>query len=686
MKRFLSFVMLFVILLSCCACASEDTAATTAPAATEPAADEQLVKDELKMSPEELYGHIDQTQPVDGVYKIWSIVGVEQIAKHPDAKFEVLCHMDLEGATLAPVPEFTGEIDGANWTIKNFTVKGDGENFGFFAVNKGNVHNVTIEDVTFQPGANAKNIGAWAGINEGKLLRCYANNSTLNVSAAAADAACGALVGTNLGSLGNMGGEVYLEFTAPGAAKVGGLVGVAKGGVNEYLQNDGKVTVTGANKMVGLFAGEATDTVFQTCVWRGEDNSQDGKLFINFTGNPDDDELVVADDALWRDNGCIEPLSDEIMAVRNKAVKAMGDLATVEWRVTQDLVHTCTCQLSGCHGTYSDQYLYIGLPYNHKSSSLARFTYIQNEDKTVADWFYDLPSYDGFDIYIGADCSSMVQQAWWTVSNTTNTMNTSYIPAAYGKGTIPVGDYTCDFELKTETREGVKTTFTAQYLEATDYQVMMESYAAMRPGDAIVNRVAAGGHTQMCASFPVIVRDQNGDISAEYSYALFHEEGGTSNQADEPNGILSNCSYNDQYTFGYLYSTCYVPVTTIELLTGKQDPVEATLEGKVDGYSGMFTGRVHTNYHLDYVKLTITNSKGEEVLDHPMFTSCQRTSEYGGNYFTARMYTDWFDMAEFANIMTITPLEKGESYSYKITACPATFDQIVVHEGQFTYG
>ena len=676
MKRFFSVLMLIAILLSCCACAKKaEPEASTAP----------IVQDALKMSPEELYGHIDESQPVDGVYKIWSIKGIEQLAKTPNATFEVLCHIDLEGATLAPVPEFTGEIIGGNWTIKNFTVAGDGENFGFIAVNKGNVHNLTIENVTFQPSASAKNIGAWAGINEGKFTRCYANASTMTVEAAGAGAACGGFIGTNSGKLANMDGKVDLVFTASGDAFVGGLVGVAKGGGAEYLKNDGKLVITGQNKTVGLFAGDAAETVFLNCVFRGEDNSQDGKLFTNFTGNADDDELVVAENGLWRDNGCIEPLPDNVMAVRMKVVNAMYDLVTVQWRVKQDLVHSCTCQLSGCHGTYSANYLYIGMPYNHKSSSLARFTYCQNEDKTMADWFYDLPALDGFDIYMGTDCSSCVQQAWWTVSNSTDTHNTTDIPAANGCGTIAVGNYTSDFKLTQTTRNGVKTYYTAEYLEATDYQVMMESYAAVRPGDAIVNKVEAGGHTQMIASFPVIVRDQKGEINAEYSYVLLHEEGGSSNQANEAEGILSTCSSYDYTPFAMLYNDCYIPVTCEELLTGELEPVEAYLEGACDGYSGMFTGRVHTNYHLDYVKLTIINEKGEEVLDHPQFTTAQKSADYGGNYFTGRMYTDWMDMSDFAAIMSRTQLPKGK-YTYKVTACPATFDQIVVHEGSFTIG
>ena len=134
-----------------------------------------------------------------------------------------------------------------------------------------------------------------------------------------------------------------------------------------------------------------------------------------------------------------------------------------------------------------------------------------------------------------------------------------------------------------------------------------------------------------------------------------------------------------------LYNDCYIPVTCEELITGELEPVEAYLDGKVDGYSGMMTGRVHTNYHLDYVKLTIINEKGEEVLDHPQFTTAQKSADYGGNYFTGRMYTDWMDMSDFANILSITELSAG-NYTYKVTACPATFDQIVVHEGSFSIG
>ena len=673
MKKLMSVFLLIAVLVSLCACQTNNQEAASA-ATLDPA------------SAEAMYGHIDQSQKIDGVYKIWNAEGVKNIANHPDGKFELLCDVDMEGAVLAPIgadKPFTGELNGALYNIRNFTVQGGNEeSFGFIGVNKGKVSNLLLDQVTFVPGSNAKNIGAMSGVNEGTIDHCTITGGTMTVEKAENNASCG-VIGTNTGTLNNLSCTVDLVYQAEGAANVGGLVGTAKGGQVKNVENHGALTISGTNKTVGLFAGSAEDMVFADCVFGGDDNSMGGKLFTNFTGN-EDDELIVAANAKWRDNGCIEPLSEKVMAVREKTVKAMYDLCTVEWRVPRDLVHTCYCQLSGCHGAYSDQYTYYGAPYNHKSCSVSRINYCLNEDRTIQDWFYDLDSYDGFDIYIGSDCSSTVQQAWWAVSNSTNTGNTSGIPAAYGKGTIAVGDYKCDFELKKETRDGVTKTWTAQYIEATEEQVMLESYAAMRPGDAVVSHYKEGGHTRMVATFPVIIRDQEGKIDPVYSYVLMHEQGST--WFDEEKMITSSCKTNEKYTFASLYGNAYVPVTCEELLTGELEPAQAELLDGCEGYAGMFTGKVQANYHLDYVKVTVTDEAGNVVMDHPIFPTAQKADDYGNGYFTGRSYTDSMYMADFAAALTKVKFQEGKNYQYTITASLATFEQIVVHEGSFHFG
>jgi len=668
MKKLTSVILLIAVLFTFCCCGKDQTASGTED--PDPNAAQ--------------YGHIDQTKPIDGVYQIWNAEGVKNMINHPDGKFQILCSIDMEGAVLAPIPEFTGSVDATTCVISNFTVQGgDGESFGFFAVNRGTVSNFTIENVTFIPGEDAKHIGSVAGTNEGTLNRCVVSG-TLEVTKAAENAACGSVAGVNTGSITNTAATVDLVCSAPDNANVGGIVGTAKGGKVEYVESHGVLTVTGDNKAVGLFAGSATDVIFKDCVFGGADNSLDGKLFTNFTGDPDDDELVVAEEGRWRDNACIEVLPENVQALRNKVVKAMYDVKSITWTVTNDRTHSCTCQLTTCHGTYSTGYTYQSVPYNHKMTSYRKAMYCLNEDNTLKDWIYEVDAFDGFDIYFGTDCSGAVQMAWWSVSNSTNIRATDQIMPAYGNGTIPVGDYQCDFKMTKQTRNGVNTLYTAEYLEANSEQVIYDAYASTHPGDIMVNRIATGGHTRMVAAEPVVVRDQEGNIDPVYSYVLMHDQGGE--HVDEENKLITFGKINWKFTFAELYGTAYLPVTCEELLTGEMETPEATLEGSCDGFGGMFTGTVKTNYHLDAVTLTITDSDGNMVLEHPMFVSAQKYNDYGNNYYTGRSYTDSYDLSNFATVMTRVPLEQGKSYSYNITANLATFDDIVVHEGEFTYG
>lgn len=665
MKKFIAIVLLIAVLLSCCACGGKKNDET------DPVLDPS--------SNEAKFGHIDQTVLIDGRYKIWNAEGVKNMVNHPDATFEILCSIDMEGAVLTPIAEFTGKINGGGFVISNFTLQGgDEENFGFVTVNKGSIQKFLIQDVTFLPGSGAKNVGSLAGVNDGKILRCTVSG-TMAVENAVDGANCGNLVGSNTGEIANTVCGVDMTVNCAGKANVGGIVGTTNGGTIEFVDVNGAVTVTGGQATTGLFAGQAADVVLTKCAFVGADNSLDGKLFTNFTGNADDDEAAVIVSAVWRDNGFHEPLSENVQALRDKVVEAMYNLGTVEWYVKEDVVHSCTCQLSACHGTYNHLYTNYGVPYNHKSSSLARFLYCQEEDtKMMKDWFYEVPSFDGYDIYIGTDCSASVEQAWWTVSNSVNFWTTHYMMPAESMGTIPVGDYTCDFKLTGS------PLLTQKYIDATDEQVMYESYAQLRKGDAYVYLIKEGGHTRMAAEDAVVVRNQDGTINPDYSYVISHEQGMPTVNTEER--TYSSWRINYKYTFANLYFDTAIPVTCEELLTGEMEPVEATLEGGCDGYVGMITGTVKTNYQLDRVQLQITDSQGNAVLDHPMWVSSQKFDDWGGNAMNTRSFNTSYDLANFAMILSTLSLEKGESYNYTLTAYLSTYDNIVVHEGNFVYG
>ena len=176
MKKYICVMLLISVLLSCCACgAKKDT--TPAPVATlDP------------LSNEAKFGHIDQTQPQDGVYKIWNAEGVKYMLTLRDAQIEILCDIDMGGALLEPMAEFSGSLTGGNFTISNFTVEGTGENVGLIGINKGSISNLQLQNVVVKSGTKAKYIGFVAGINEGTISRC-APSGQLLVEAAAYAAA-----------------------------------------------------------------------------------------------------------------------------------------------------------------------------------------------------------------------------------------------------------------------------------------------------------------------------------------------------------------------------------------------------------------------------------------------------------------------------------------------------------------
>ena len=683
MKKWIALLLLLAVLISCCACAGDpaNNNETTEPSAeaTEEVTEAAQSGQPATPTPEELYGHIDQTKPMDGVYKIWNKDGVLNMANDPAGSFEILCDIDMEGATVAPIGSvsqpFTGSIKGGNYTISNFTVSGGADGaFGFVAVNQGKIRNVVMDNVTFQPDAAAKEIGPLAGINEGQLTNCVITNGTMAVEASAADANVGGIVGTNTGEISISKITVDVTCSAPGVANVGGVAGYAEGGELKFVDANGALVITGENKTVGLYAGTAKNVEFNTIAFVGSANTLNGELFTNFAGS---EENVVAEDCLWRDNDK-EEISPEARALREKVVQAIYDLGTVQWKVRQDVTHSCYCQLSSCHGSYSTQYTYYGVPYNHKCSPTARMEYCIDEEGYLKDWVYDLESLDGFDMYFGTDCTGAVLQAWWTVSNSVNFYNTGSMGPYYDLGTLPVGDYVWDIPMSSKN-------WTDSYIEANDEQTMYEAYGQLRAGDAYVYRIDVGGHARMAAEDAVVVRDQQGLINPEYSYVICHEQG-ASWRNDETKEI-STFRLNYKYTFANLYYDWTIPVTCEELLTGEMEPVECYLEGGCDGYAGMFTGMVKANYCLISVDIHLTDSQGNVILSKPMFcTSTSKYTEFGSNDVTSRSLTLDYDMGYFASCLRDIQFEQGETYSYTFTANLTTGDSIQIKDGQFVYG
>lgn len=712
MKKYISILILFAIMLSCCACAAEEAKETTtsmaATAATEATGDEtaegsaENVKiptyEEIlaqieaeaeagKMDPEKLYGTINQLEPVDGIYKVWSEVGVQNMADHPDATFELLCNIDMKGATVRPIgteeKPFTGEIMGRNCTISNFTLEASDDGYlGFVGVNNGTITNLMLEKANFVSKENTKYMGAIAALSTKEISRCSVKECTMDASKAADGAVCGGIVGAITGNVVNSSTDVDLTYTASGSATIGGIAGRCENGTIEFTETYGMLEIAGDNKTSGLIAGQATGMNFLTVAFLGERNQENGQLLSDYFGAQ---ENVTYETVLVRDNGR-EALPENVQKLRDRAVQEMYDMGMVEWHTTQNLYHDCTCLLTVCHGNYVPGKLHVGIPYNHKGGSLERFNYIIDENGAVKDDFYDMESFDGFDAYIGNDCSTSLLHAYWTISNTANFIRCGYMKpnqdgTANSYGVIMVGEYNITNGID-EDGKAYTSSYTDPYVRANGAQTMFEAYAQMRKGDAYYSTTKDGGHTRMAAEDPVVVRDENGQINGQYSYVMSHEQGAPA--VTDP--YFHTWRLNYKYTFQQLYMSWKIPVTIEELLTGEMEPVECTMEGGLDGKFGMTTGTIKSNYFLDSVNLVIKDSQGNEVFNHIMWATVDRFADANSNDNGIRNYNDQYDMAGFVNALQTVQLELGESYTYTVTAGLGTKDKIVVKEGSFTNG
>lgn len=677
MKKLMSVIMLLAVLLSCCACDNQKTAQS---AETEP------VETTLDLSsPEAMYGHIDQNTPIEGIYKIWNKDGVLAMADHLDGSFEILCNIDMEGATLRPIGSadqpFTGTFNGAFYTISNFTLQGGEEaDFGFIAVNQGTVRDLLLKDVTYIPGTNAKNIGTLVGDNQGTVIRCTLTG-TMTVEAAAEGANIGALVGCTTGSVKNSATTTDLLVTAPGSANVGGIAGSVNGGTVEYIDTDGTLDVTGSNKTVGLIAGESKDIVYTYCAFIGASNTIDGVLFDNFTGT-EDDELVVAHDSVRRDNSR-EPLPENIKNLRDQVVQKMYDMGTIVWHVDRELYHDCKCGTSStCNGVYDPSTTYIGMPYKHGNGSLTSFTQVfLDENNYVQDWVYDMDARNGYDSYMGSMCSSAANMAFWQVSNSIEFMSSQpSLPFYYpNHGCIPVGEGWWEDVVFDSNKH-----LTQQYIDNCTEQEFYEVLAQTWHGDGMTQGMEAGYHTVMTASDPVVVRDQQGNIDGVKSYIMTHEQGGGGGYNEELR-TWTSWGIWEKNTFAKIRDDGFLPFRCEEFITGEMEPEYCEMLDNPGGYLGMFTGTVKGNYFLESVTLTITDSKGNVVLDKVNFPKAGKFDD-ANTKSTSLCYIDSYDMAYFAAPLQTLQLTPGETYSYKVSAHQAPGFDYVVFEDSFTYG
>ena len=212
--------------------------------------------------------------------------------------------------------------------------------------------------------------------------------------------------------------------------------------------------------------------------------------------------------------------------------------------------------------------VYGGFPYLHGSGNVYRMLEYYDEETGEV----NMAEAGKNQRFFGNFCS--YGSAWGfsrVVNSASHKLTQDMVPK---NGYIPLGSYKMNLNLK-EFPENE----TVAICNDNGKQVMYESYALLKPADALVY-YTTGGHIIMVSSVHV-ERGADGAIDGKASYVTFIDQA-----TDEWDGKLANGkSYEVQggvdkkYTFSKLFSAAYIPYTFAEFLgTDPVEPGEAKLD------------------------------------------------------------------------------------------------------------
>lgn len=313
------------------------------------------------------------------------------------------------------------------------------------------------------------------------------------------------------------------------------------------------------------------------------------------------------------------PTEEEL---RETAVRAMHDMLSIQWSVTDGFMYNKTGAVSHKDYIYNPDTIYCGLPYADGQTNIYVWWEYYNPETGRLDmqgdgqWLNDT---------LGNTCAGSLMWAWSTVcdSLTGKYVNTSMVPKY---GCIPVGDYKIKNDMVLdEFREEAGAYSTAMVCAENGLAVMLESYAQIKMADAITN--SKSEHTMMVIENATVVRDADGNIDPIQSYVILQDQAaGTSTTPStfyEHTGEDGNLYHYTgrtgpiavKMTFKELFDASYIPVTTAEFL-GREAYVKPEIKFSKEnctGFEDIYTGVVTSNYPMSMFKIIATDKKGNET-------------------------------------------------------------------------
>ncbi len=587
--------------------------------------------------------------------------------------YKLACDLDLGGRLWTPLgteeAAFCGVLDGCGHAVSNFRISADGGDVGFFGVLEGTVYDLTLQDMTMTVDAQKDvRVGAVAGVSYGELGGVRVEGGTMTVTCRDdAVVYCGAFAGENQGICRNVRSSQSVTVSVGKAeAWVGGFFGKCTAGLVQHTEPMGEITVTGENVRAALYAPLLSNTELIACRFASPMNTLNGQLFSNYTVEEADD--VTWDGCLWRDNknsDCF--LTEESYALRRECADHMRLQATHRWTPERTLDFECNCMGKVHHQTFREGVTRNGMNYCHLGNSYEKFLRCFREDGSLQPWVPD-EGYDGFDLYMGNDCSTMVAWALNRVVNEIQWRWTADMMPIHGLGAIACGDY-----------DAACSEYSDEVVNQNGWDVIAEAYASAHIGDTILNfHAKGGGHVRMLMQNAVVFRNREGEIDVRQSYLITTEQG---------NGLLagyehlqSSCLLDYKYPFLKLLKTDYIPLTYQILLDGVMPERTVTLTER----DGIHSGILESNYRINSVTASICGEDGRTVWEWEYFASHRTFTQVQGGA-AAREIIQKLDLRCLRPYFNGRKMQKGRAYTYRLKVLLATGEVIPMEDLQFTW-
>ena len=319
------------------------------------------------------------------------------------------------------------------------------------------------------------------------------------------------------------------------------------------------------------------------------------------------------------------PTIDEM---RQRAIKAMKDLLSVQWTTHKKIAHSETGAVSGKRFIYEPGITHAGLPYTNGGKGLFQFMeFYENETGRLQ--FYGTP--EEFNDQIGCTCAGGVM---WGLSSVCHTLNGRFINFCMTPkfGCYPVGDYYIDPAI-----ENFRDHQTSLIIQENTVPKIIQAYTKIQPADAVTS--SDRDHTMMCIDYPVVEYNDNGEIDIEKSYVMIQDQRGGQKYGfydlrvgDDLLHFSGRTEF--KYTFKMLLDEFYIPVTPAEFLgTVPYERAKVEYHGNTNTKEDLIKGNVTSNYPMAIIKLILTKHNGHKVMIHRyMF---DRIDPYSG---LARLY------------------------------------------------